>query len=243
MTMKKILILGVSMLCMTFTYAQWGKKIKGNGNIITENRNTGPYDAIFISGSFDVELVDGKEGELTLKGEENLLEYIVTEIRDGKLVVKVEKGINLSPSSWKKGIFITIPVESVDAVTLSGSGDIVGKKTITTDNFKTDISGSGDISLSVSAISVKASISGSGDITLAGKTEDFEVRVSGSGDVNAYELSAKNVTANVSGSADIEVTATETIQARVSGSGDISYRGNPKKIDTKTSGSGDITKG
>ena len=89
---------------------------------------------------------------------------------------------------------------------------------------------------------MKATISGSGDITLNGKTTDFEVRVSGSGDVNAYDLSALNVTANVSGSADIEVTATEMIQARVSGSGDISYRGNPKKIDTKSSGSGDITK-
>ncbi|MFT4831080.1 MAG: hypothetical protein ACI815_000719 [Psychroserpens sp.] len=241
--MKKILILGVSMLCMTFTYAQWGKKIKGNGNVITENRNTGSYDAIYIAGFFDVELIDGKEGKLTIKGEENLLEHIVTEVKDGKLVIKVEKGTNLSPSSWKQGIFITVPVESVDAVTLSGSGDIVGKKTIETNNFKTDISGSGDISLSVTSNSVKATISGSGDITLNGKTSDFDVRVSGSGDIKAYGLSAENVTANVSGSADIEVTATEMIQARVSGSGDITYRGNPKKIDSKSSGSGDISKG
>ncbi|MGI9550030.1 MAG: DUF2807 domain-containing protein, partial [Aurantibacter sp.] len=29
----------------------------------------------------------------------------------------------------------------------------------------------------------------------------------------------------------------------VSGSGDINYRGNPEKVDTKTSGSGDISKG
>ena len=43
------------------------------------------------------------------------------------------------------------------------------------------------------------------------------------------------------GSADIKVTATEMIKARVSGSGDIRYKGNPKKIDTKTSGSGDIS--
>lgn len=241
--MKKFLILSVCMLCMTFTYAQWGKKIKGNGNVTTENRNTGSFDAIYIAGFFDVELIDGKEGKLTIKGEENLLKHIITEVKDGKLFVKIEKGVNLSPSSWKEGIFITIPIESVDEVTLSGSGDIVGKKTIKTDKFKTDISGSGDITLSVIANSVTATISGSGDITLNGETSDFDVRVSGSGDVSAYDLSSKNVTANVSGSADIEVTATEMIQARVSGSGDIAYRGNPKKIDTKSSGSGNISKG
>ncbi|MET6991101.1 head GIN domain-containing protein [Sediminicola arcticus] len=240
--MKKNLILGISLMCITFTNAQWGKKIKGNGNITTENRNTESYDAIYISGFFDVELIDGQEGKLILKGEENLLEHIITEVKDGKLIIKVEKGMNLSPSSWNQGIFITVPVESVDAVTLSGSGDIVGKKNIETDHFKTDISGSGDISLSVTSNSITASISGSGDITLNGRTGDFDVRVSGSGDVKAYELSAKNVTANVSGSADIKVTVSEMIQARVSGSGDISYRGNPKKIDTKSSGSGNITK-
>ena len=241
--MKKILILGVSVLCMTLSHAQWGKKIKGNGNVITENRETASYDAIYIAGFFDVELVDGKEGKLILKGEENLLEHITTEVKDGKLVVKVEKGLNLSPSNWKEGILITIPVESVGAVTLSGSGDIVGKKMLTADYFRTDISGSGDVQLSVTADNIDANISGSGNITLDGKTTDLDVRVSGSGDVNAFGLSALNVIANISGSAEIEVTASEMIKARVSGSGDITYRGNPKKIDTKSSGSGEISKG
>ena len=46
----------------------------------------------------------------------------------------------------------------------------------------------------------------------------------------------------VSGSGDIQVTASQSLKARVSGSGDISYRGNPEKQDFKTSGSGDISR-
>ena len=65
--------------------------------------------------------------------------------------------------------------------------------------------------------------------------------MSGSGDIRAYDLQADFVDAQVSGSADIRVTANEMLKARVSGSGDISYKGNPKKIDTKSSGSGDIS--
>ena len=86
-------------------------------------------------------------------------------------------------------------------------------------------------------------LSGSGDMDLAGSCGKLQVRVSGSGDVNAYELSAREVDAVVSGSADIKVTASEAIKARVSGSGDIHYRGNPEKIDSKTSGSGGVSKG
>ncbi|MEO9511748.1 MAG: head GIN domain-containing protein [Flavobacteriaceae bacterium] len=239
--MKKFITLSLALSVVAITNAQW-KKVKGNGNVVTMERSVGDYDAVALAGWFDVEFVDGNEGELTLKGESNLLEYIKTEVKDGKLVIKTEKGVNLRPSNWNSGIHITVPVESINAATLSGSGDIVGKTTLKSDSFKTKIAGSGDISLTVDATYVEASISGSGDINLAGKTVDFKVQVAGSGDIKAYELEAENVTAQVSGSADIKITANNSIDAKVSGSGDIHYRGNPDKIKTKTSGSGDITK-
>ncbi len=223
--------------------AQWGKTIKGNGNNVTIERTTGDYDGVAVSGWFDVDLVAGKEGEITLQGEENLLEYIITEVKDGKLVIKTEKGVNLKTSSWKSEIRITVPIASINSVSMSGSGDIVGKTKIKSDAFSTAMSGSGDITLEIYTGSLSASMSGSGDITLSGSTTDFEAIVSGSGDIAAYDLQADHVNATVSGSADIQVTANKSIKARVSGSGDISYRGNPEKIDTKTSGSGDISKG
>ena len=188
-------------------------------------------------------MVGGKEGELTLEGESNLLEYVKTEVKNGTLVIKVEKGVNLRPSNWGKEIHITVPVESISEVSLSGSGDIAGQTTIKSNSFSARIAGSGDMALMVEAERVKAALSGSGDITLSGRTTDFDVQVSGSGDIKAYELEAEHVTAAVSGSADIKVTANQSIDARVSGSGDIHYRGNPKKINSKSSGSGDITRG
>lgn len=241
--MKKAITLSLVLLLTASCTAQWGKRIKGNGNVVTKDRSVGDYDAIALSGSFDLDLVDGQEGEITLEGESNLLDYIKTEVKNGKLVIKVEKGVNLKPSLRNEGIRITVPVESVSSIALSGSGDIVGKTTIKTDDFKTTMSGSGDITLAIEANSVKASMSGSGDITLSGNTSNLEITISGSGDIKAYGLEADNVNATVSGSADIKVTANKNLKARVSGSGDISYRGNPEKVDTKTSGSGDISKG
>jgi hypothetical protein len=240
--MKKLATLSLVVLFTISCTAQWGKKVNGNGNMVTVERSTGDYEAIAVSGWFDVDLVDGNEGDITLNGEENLLEHIITEVKDGKLVIKVEKGYNLKPSTWKDGIHITVPVESINSVALSGSGDIVGKKTIKASNFMASMSGSGDITLAVESNSVNASMSGSGDITLSGSTTDFDVTISGSGDIKAYELEADNVDATVSGSADIKITAKQKLKARVSGSGDISYKGNPEKVDTKTSGSGDISK-
>ncbi|MEX0316064.1 MAG: head GIN domain-containing protein [Allomuricauda sp.] len=241
--MKKLITLGLALSMVAVTSAQWGKRVKGNGDVVTIERSVGEYDEVALSGWFDVDLVSGQEGELSLKGESNLLEYIKTEVKNGKLVIKVEKGVNLRPSNWNGGIRITVPVENISAVALSGSGDIVGKTMLKADDFSARMSGSGDITLSVQAQSVTAALSGSGDIRLNGKANDFDVQVSGSGDVSAYELEAENVNAQVSGSADIKVTANQSINARVSGSGDIHYRGNPEKIKSIASGSGDISKG
>lgn len=239
--MKKLIILLLSFSAISSLSAQVGKKIKGNGNKITEERSVGPYDGIGISGWFNVELVSGNEGDLVLKGDENLLEHLETVVKNGTLYIRPEKGYNLQSGSWNSGgIIITVPVKSINEISLSGSGSISGQTKITADFFKMSMSGSGESELDLAAEDIKVALSGSGDITLKGQANHLEVQISGSGDVRAYDLEAQDAEAIISGSADIYITAKASLTARVSGSGDIHYRGNPSKIDTKTSGSGNV---
>ena len=239
--MKKILTISLAFLSVMAT-AQWGsKKIKGNGNVVTIERSVGDYESIASAGWFDVVLISGEEGRITLKGEENLLEYIETEVKNGKLTIKKEKGVNLRSSNWKGGIVVTIPIEEISAISLAGSGDVISRTTIKTERFKASLAGSGDVTLSVEASDFEASLSGSGDMEFEGSATNFKVSVAGSGDIDAFGLNAEFVEANVAGSADLNVTANQAIKARVSGSGDITYKGNPTKIDSKTSGAGDIS--
>ncbi|MDX1767186.1 MAG: head GIN domain-containing protein [Arenibacter troitsensis] len=239
--MKHITLGLLSLFVIGCISAQRNEKISGNGNQVTLERSIKDYDQIAISGFFHIELVDGKEGMLTLVGEQNILDHIITEVTGNKLTIKVKNGYNLNPSSRKKGVSITIPVESITALSLSGSGEIVGRKTLMANHFETAMSGSGDIALALDVNSINASLSGSGDMALSGKTTHLTVSISGSGNMNAYDLIAENVDATVSGSANVKVTANNAINAQVSGSGDIDYWGNPEKISTKVSGSGDIT--
>ncbi len=243
--MKTItIILALAMCSMTSLQAQWwgnGKKISGDGNVVTKNRSVSDYDQIKLKGSLDVSLVSGTEGKITIEGESNLIDYIITEVEGDVLKIYVKKGYYLKPTKGKK-LVITVPFQDINQVTLSGAGDIYGSDPIKASDFKTGVSGSGDIKLAVEANTVWAQVSGSGDLVLKGTADSFNSTVSGSGDLAAYDLNAKNVTATVSGSGDIEVMATSSLKARVSGSGDIFYKGNPGKEDKKVSGSGDITK-
>lgn len=226
------------------TFGQWNmrKEIKGNGNMITETRTTSDYAGIKVAGFFDVDLVAGKEGNITIKGEKNIVDYIDVEVVDSVLKIGTEKGYNLK-SSPGKSIQIIIPFESINSLVLSGSGDIKNIDVIKTDTFDAKLSGSGDLNLMVDAQKFNMSLSGSGDIELKGVADDFTTSISGSGDINAARLKSKSATVSISGSGDTKVNCSESLYARVSGSGDIEYFGNPSKKDTKVVGSGAITKG
>lgn len=234
---KQITVFILSILFTSLTFAQ--KNIKGNGNIITIERTTSDYDRIKCAGFMDFILVKGKEGQITIEGDENLLEYIITEVKNNKLIVKTKNSINLKPTH-RNSIIITIPFQDISSASLSGSGDLINKDKITATNFDVALSGSGDVVIDLSATSVKGAISGSGDLTITGSTNNLEAKVSGSGDFHGSDLEANNTEVYVAGSGDAKVVSNKTLKARVAGSGDIVYIGHPT-VDSKVSGSGSIS--
>ncbi|NAS30236.1 DUF2807 domain-containing protein [Flavobacteriaceae bacterium R38] len=259
--MKKIIILGLGLLLVGSVNAQWsgvkrikengkivteerwgGKRVKGNGNVVTKERNVGDYDGVNVAGFMDVDIVSGKEGKLTIQAEENFMEYIKTEIKNGDIKIYIKKGINLKPSGKNK-ILITVPVEEVSKVSLAGSGDVNTKGIVLkASRFEASLAGSGDLNLDVDVDNVSGRVAGSGDLRLMGKANSFDCKVAGSGDIHAFDLISEDVNASIAGSGDIRVNCNGTLKARVAGSGDIRYKGNPDKEDTKVAGSGDISK-
>ena len=220
------------------SWAQWGNRVSGNGNITTTTVSTGNYDEIKVVGSMDVHLEKGTEGNISITTDENLHEYVDISANNGELVIKIQKNANIRT---KKGIHVTVPFQDLSEIKLVGSGDIDTKDVISANQLEVGVVGSGDIVLNVATQNLEAKVTGSGDLVISGDTQNLEVSVTGSGDFRGFDLTSQNTEVNVSGSGDAKVVAKSSIKARVNGSGDIEYRGNPAKSDTKTSGSGDIT--
>ncbi len=236
---KKLIIIVVLLAFVSTINAQWfGKKVKGNGHMVTKTRSVGEYDKVFVGGSFDVKLIAGKEGKLTIKIDENLLEYLITEVENGKLKIKWKKGINIST---RKGILVIVPFKDIEEVSLAGSGDVYSDDMIKADNFKAALSGSGNLKLSVTAENMDSAISGSGNIDLIGDANQLKCSISGSGDITAYELKSNDADIRIAGSGNIKVFVNGNLKGRIAGSGNIYYKGNPKRQDTKVSGSGNVS--
>ena len=235
----KFIIILVLLFSFADAQAQWGQKVTGNGNLKTENRSVGNFEYLEVSGSFDVELIDGKEGDLSIRADENLMEYIETENEGGTLKIKWKKNYNISTRNATK---ITLAVDEISAAKLSGSGEIVSAKMLKSEEFVAAVSGSGDLFLKLDVGQLNLTVSGSGDMEISGNARKFEARVSGSGDIDAKNLTTLKADLAISGSGGIVLSVQDELVARVSGSGDIRYQGNPKIQDIKVSGSGEISK-
>jgi hypothetical protein len=238
--MKKLLLL--ALLFVSITYAQnWGKtKVKGDGNIVKETRTVSDYDEITTGGSFYVDLVAGKEGNILLEGDKNLLDLIITEVKNNKLKVGFQKGVNVDYRSGK--IKITIPFDKISKINFAGSGEIETKNPIISSSLEIILSGSGKANIETNVDKLSAILSGSGNVNISGSTTDLSIKLSGSGEIDCSNLKSSNVDTLLSGSGDITVNCNKNLMGRVSGSGNIFYSGNPEMVDKKVSGSGNIKK-
>ncbi len=238
--MKNSITLVLVFLCFLSLNAQRNKKIKGNGNFVTITINTQEYSGISVGGPFEVALVAGDEGTITIKGEDNILDHIETKVINGTLTIKKRKNLNLRPSRNER-VLITIPVESINAIRLSGSGKLYSSKILKSDHFNIRTSGSRFVDLRIEARSITVQSSGSSNMKLQGNAKTLNLTSSGSSKINGYDLEVDTIDFRGSGSSNVKITVHKSINARVSGSCYLKYKGNPEKIHSKTSGSANVS--
>ena len=209
----------------------------GNGNIISETRQVGKFEGIRSSGSIDIEVKNGSNYIVEIEGDDNILPYVITEVKNDMVNVHFKSGTSYRNVHVKA--YITSPV--INKITVSGSGDVISKNTLKDDDqIELNISGSGDIVVPVDAPEVEATISGSGQINLKGRTRNFEGNISGSGDLKCRELLAENANVKINGSGTAHVFSSLRLKASTNGSGNIYYSGNPQSQEIKKNGSGSI---
>jgi hypothetical protein len=202
------------------------RMITGSGNLVTEARQVSGFDRIDLSGSGTVIVTQGAGETLTIETDDNILEYVLSNVENGTLKLGFKSGINIMDTTR---LVFNVGVDDLTSLGLSGSGSIEVDK-LETDHLDVDVSGSGNVQISeLIAGRVKLYISGSGIIDLTGDVPVQDVSVGG-----------ESVTVSVSGSGNATVCATETLDADVSGSGSVNYYGQPSSVHQSVSGSGAI---
>ncbi len=203
--------------------AQDSKKtesIAGSGVMKSEKRDVEKFDAVTLKGAADVSIAIGDKTEVVVTTDDNVLPYVVTEVKNDTLMISIKPGVSLQNSKTLK---VSVTTPKLSQVLVDGSGDIA------VEGLKDD--------------SFKIVVNGSGDVAATGAVQKLDCLVKGCGDLKLSELEAKTVSIKIDGSGDAKINATQSLQVKIAGSGDITYKDNAGlKILKKISGSGEIHK-
>lgn len=207
-----------------------------------QTRKVDPFSEISLRIGAKLHLEQGPKQNLEIVAKPSTMEEIITEVKDGKLIIRFPNKNYLWSTFTPGDITIYVTTPEINGLGVSGSGDIIAVDEIKSKIIDLAVSGSGNIRLSdLQAERVKTTISGSGDIVLAGTgvAEDLSVAISGSGNLKGFDFVADDVTVKVAGSGNVDVTANKNLNVRLAGSGNVTYKGRPL-VDQSVAGSGKV---
>jgi hypothetical protein len=212
-------------------------RIEGDRNVVIQDREiSNDFTRVKVSSGIDLFISQGKEVELTVEADENLHEYIMTEVEGDQLRIYVDGNI------WRaKARKVYLTVTDIDELKATSGSDVISEGVLKVGDFEVSTSSGADMRIEVDANHVSSSSSSGSDLKIIGKTNTHDTSASSGSSVNAYQLESKEVSARASSGADVGVFASESITAKASSGGDVRYKGSPKKISKKTSSGGGVS--
>ena len=213
--------------------------VRGSGSVGEENRTVSNITGVELSMQGTLQIAMGSSDSLRVEAEDNLLQYIQTNVSGGRLEIKTRQGIDLRPTRPIK-YFLT--VGKLNAIQISSSGD-VNAEDLQSESLSLTISSSGNLSIgNLDGTSLKVRISSSGNVEIeGGQVQQQNISISSSGEYRASDLASvtADVTLTSSGKATIRVS--DRLSGRLSSSGNIYYIGSPD-VNVSTTSSGKTVK-
>lgn len=214
----------------------FGQGKHGNGVVVEDSRNVSEeFTVVSASEGLDVYVTQADEFSIEVEADENIIDLIGTDIKNGKLRIHAIENIGRAT----KKVYVSMP--NITGLESSSGADLIATNVIETDKIKLNSSSGADLKLEVKADEVSADASSGADIRLSGETNVLRVDASSGSDIKARDLLSKTCNADASSGADITVSVSESLVADASSGADIKYSGDAN-VQAKKSASGSVHK-
>ena len=200
-----------------------GEGEKGNGNVVSENRNTSEsFNVVKATEGLDVYVTQAEKFVIRVEADENIIDLIQTDVNNGVLRIHTEKRIGRAKS---KKVYVSLP--DVAGLKSSSGADLYTNGVIKANKITLDSSSGADLKVEIEATEINADASSGADIVISGKADILYADASSGSDIKAMRLVVEKCNAQASSGADISVNATKELITNTSSGGDVNYKGDP----------------
>ncbi len=200
-------------------------------------RKVGSFDKVKATKGINVTLIEGTKEQAVVTIVNGTVADVITELNNKRLTVKMKTKIYKDVAVQ---VFVTyVIIREINA----GSGaSIDAENTISADKLLIEGGADSEIVLDIDVNALEASIS-AGRMELEGTAKSQVVKANAGGKYLSYDLTSDETIAKANTGGRIEVTVNESIKATAFNGGTVNYKGDPSKIDKKTSLGGKVNIG
>jgi hypothetical protein len=190
--------------------------IRGNGRVVSEQRNVDPFVNVETGGAFRVEWKSGAPSA-SITVDENLMQYVEMEVRDKVLHVRTTRSVRATRS-----IRLALTSNALEGASFSGASRLDAHQ--------------------LSGPKFYLETTGASNVTLDGAVDELVANMTGASDLRAEALQTKIAELSVTGAGDARVAVSDTLKVSITGAGKVEYIGNPPHIEREITGAGSIRK-
>lgn len=214
-----------------------GPSIKGNGQVTEETRLITGYERIKASNGLEVSLIPDSTEYVVVEADENLHEYIRTEMKDKTIEIFVEGQIR-----WASARKVLVHYRQLNGLQSSSGATIRNEESLRSKYMELAASSGSQQYLSLDTESLDSQCSSGAQIHVSGKCANAEIKASSGAHFKGNAFSARDCIADVSSGAHISVEVQHSITAEASSGGHVNYSGSPEQTNVHSSSGGVIAK-
>lgn len=198
------------------------EKMVGSGNVITKDVAVKSFDAINVSGVFNVILTQGNTEAVKIEAEDNLQELFEVKNEGSKLVISTRKHTNINTKKMMK-VYITF--RKIKEMQLRTVGGLSSTTDLSFDDLKIDNQSVGSIDMKLNAKSVHINNQSVGGVKLVGKADDVTIRNEGVGSIMAASFVTQKMDIENTGVGSAVVNAEKELKVKDSFLGKVTNTG------------------
>lgn len=211
--------------------------IKGDRNIVSIQRMVEPFNGLASTGDFVVVFRQSDACGVTVTVDQNLQDYIYTEVVDGLLTIGTPDNCLLKAS---KTLLVEIDYTDLTTLDLAGAVKLRNENTLTFDTLKVTCAGASNFDWNMAGNYFEVHIPGASSMKLAGHVGQVRMQLDGASSVDASHLNARIFSLNMAGASKVSLLATEQLDVDLAGAGIVNYKGNPSVKNFSINGFGRV---
>lgn len=236
-TISKITAVLIILFTTTSCFIDGLTGIRGNRNVVSEDRSiSSNFDVIKVQQGIHLYLTQDNATELRVEADENIIELLVTEVKNNELKIYFDKNVNRAKA---RNVYLT--TDDISKIKTSSGAFVKSENTLQVNLLELRASSGSSIKVYVNADEISSSSSSGADIDIFGKAKSLSATASSGSSIDADKLETVDAYAKASSGANIDVNISGTLTAKASSGGDIDYEGNPTSVDKDTSSGGSVS--